>query len=509
MQSTRAWPLVQARRVLERLEGENRTVIFETGYGPSGLPHIGTFTEVLRTSMIIGAFKSISDAPTKLICFSDDMDGLRKVPSNIPNKDLIAGYLGRPLCAIPDPFEEEESFGAHMHKRLTNFLDRFGFEYQLLTASSCYRSGLFDAQLLKVLERYEEIMDIMLPSLGEQRRASYSPFLPICPDTGKVLQVPIVERNLQTGTIKYLDPLSSQVRETKVTGGNCKLQWKPDFSMRWSALKVDFEMYGKDVGANEDIYQRICQVLGGKPPVLYTYEFFLDENASKISKSKGSKAVSMEEWLEYGPVESLKLFIYQNPERAKRLHLGLIPKCADEYLDLNEQYHNQSPEERLENPAHYVHDGKVPNIEKCGLNFSLILNLAAVCDADNVEVLSDMISQYGKQPSPYMYEMLQKVLNYYRQAVRSERHPMVPDARYKEDLNKILTYVKQVGLEPMGLQTYIYELSKVGANPNQKEYFRDLYKILLGQESGPRLGSLFALLGKERSEKLLKEKLAQ
>lgn len=498
----KAWPLAQAKRVLERVKNQTRTVVFETGYGPSGLPHIGTFGEVLRTSMIINAFKSISDIPTKLICFSDDMDGLRKVPENIPNRELIAKHIGQPLCSIPDPFEEEESFSAQMHKRLTNFLNRFEFEYELMTASKCYKSGLFDNCLLEALKKYDQIMEVMLPSLGEQRRLSYSPFLPICQETGKVLQVPVVERNLQAGTIKYLDPISSQAKEIQVTGGKCKLQWKPDFSMRWVALGVDFEMYGKDVAANEDIYKKICQIIGGKPPVLFTYELFLDENAQKLSKSKGN-SIDIEKWLDYAPLESLKLFIYQNPERAKKLHLGVIPKCVDEYLSLNERYHGE--EEKTFNPVHYIHDSKVPQLQTYGINFSLILNLAAACDADSTAVLSELIKQHcnAKELSPYMLELLQKALNYYKEVLRSERCNIASTTQHKDDLKKILAHIRSAEpkIDAEKLQTYIFELSR--SSSNQKQYFKELYQILLGQGSGPRLGSLFALLGKSKSEELL------
>lgn len=510
--TSRAWPFVQARRVLERLEGQKREVVFETGYGASGLPHLGTFAEVLRTSMIINAFKKISDAPTKLICFSDDMDGLRKVPGNIPNKKLIEAHIGRALCQIPDPFEEEESFSAQTHKRLKRFLDKFDFEYELLSSSDCYKSGRFDQYLLKVLENYDAIMAIMLPSLREQRRSSYSPFLPICPETGKVLQVATVERNVQNGTIKYIDPSSGQVRETKVTGGNCKLQWKPDFAMRWAALKVDFEMYGKDVGTNEDIYIRICQALGAKPPVLFTYELFLDENAQRLSKSKGN-SIEIEKWLEYAPVESLQLFIYKNPERAKRIHLGIIPRCVDEYLSLNATYHTQTEEEQLENPVYHIHNGKVPQLNTFGLNFSLLINLASTCDAQNAEILAEMVIQYAKIAKsaldPKFEALLQGAASYYKDILRESRFYLEPDEAKKEDLRKILAYIKGPNLNADELQTHIYELSKVGPNVDQQKYFKELYQILLGQVSGPRLGTLFALLGKERSKTLLEDILCK
>src|SRR6266852_8660049 len=329
-----AWPFEEARKIVARLERNPKDeVIFETGYGPSGLPHIGTFGEVARTTMVRHAFRVLTDdkIPTRLIAFSDDMDALRKVPDNVPNKDMLAAHLGEPLSRVPDPFSNQHpSFGAANNARLRAFLDRFGFEYEFLSSTDCYMSGRFDRALLKVLERFDEVMAIMLPSLRQERAQTYSPFLPISPRTGVVLQVPILAHDPKAGTITYEDPDAREPVTTPVTGGRCKLQWKPDWAMRWLALGVDYEMAGKDLIDSVKLSGEICRALGGTPPDGFTYELFLDEQGQKISKSKGN-GLTIEEWLRYAGPESLSLFMYREPKSAKRLYFDVIPRHVDEY----------------------------------------------------------------------------------------------------------------------------------------------------------------------------------
>src|SRR2546430_4279786 len=236
-ETTNAWPFEEARKIVARLKKKPKDeVIFETGYGPSGLPHIGTFGEVARTTMVRHAFRVLTDdrIKTRLIAFSDDMDGLRKVPDNVPNKDMLATHLGKPLTQVPDPFSNEyPSFGAHNNARLRAFLDTFGFEYEFLSSTDCYKSGQFDATLLLFLQRFDAVMNIMLPSLREERAQTYSPFLPIDPRTGVVLQVPVLAHDAKRGTITYEDPETNERFTVPVIGGRCKLQWKPDWAMRW------------------------------------------------------------------------------------------------------------------------------------------------------------------------------------------------------------------------------------------------------------------------------------
>src|SRR5580765_7385828 len=383
--AARAWPFEEARKLVARIEARRaagrsvKDVLFETGYGPSGLPHIGTFGEVARTSWVRQAFEMLSDVPTRLVAFSDDMDGLRKVPDNVPNQEMLREHLGKPLTAIPDPFGTHESFGRHNNARLKAFLDRFGFRYEFLSATECYKSGRFDAALLSVLRHYEQVRDVVLPTLGPERSATYSPFLPVCARTGRVLQVPIVAWDAQAGTVVYED--DGARTEVPVTGGHCKLQWKADWAMRWFALGVDYEMSGKDLIPSVDLSTKIVRLLGATPPETFTYELFLDEQGQKISKSKGN-GLSVDEWLAYGTEESLALFMFQKPRAAKRLYFDMIPKAVDEYLAFVEQYHRESnaKEAVLNNPVWFIHAG-APPIEDYPVSFALLLNLVSASGA--------------------------------------------------------------------------------------------------------------------------------
>lgn len=380
--AAKAWPFQEARRLLERLGGDTAQtpdkgyVLFETGYGPSGLPHIGTFGEVARTTMVRHAFTLLSDIPTRLFAFSDDMDGLRKVPDNIPNKDVLTPHLGKPLTAVPDPFGTHDSFGAHNNARLQAFLDTFGFEYEFLSSTECYRAGRFDTALLSMLQNYDAVMKVILPTLGPERQATYSPFLPVDPDSGIVLQVPMEEVRPDAGSVVYRHPETGALVETPVTGGACKLQWKADWAMRWVALDVDYEMSGKDLIDSVTLSSKIARILGARPPLNLTYELFLDENGEKISKSRGN-GLTIDEWLTYGPTESLSLYMYGKPKTAKRLHFDIIPKSVDEYLSHAAKYAEQDETVRLENPAWHIHAGAVPEV-RADLTFAVLLNRKSV-----------------------------------------------------------------------------------------------------------------------------------
>jgi len=397
--TSKAWPFEEARRVLKRYEKappEKGYVLFETGYGPSGLPHIGTFGEVARTTMIRRAFQEISDIPTRLICFSDDLDGMRKVPENVPNQDMLKGHLQLPLTSVPDPFEQFDSFGDHNNAMLRRFLDTFGFDYEFVSATEFYKSGQFDAVLLRAAERYDDIMAVMLASLREERQQTYSCFLPISPKTGRVLYVPIKHVDAKAGTITF-DEDGEEIT-LPVTGGNVKLQWKPDFGARWAALDVDFEMYGKDHSTNTPIYDRICEILGGKKPEHFTYELFLDQDGQKISKSKGN-GLSIDEWLTYASTESLSYFMYLKPKTAKRMHLDVIPKAVDEYHQQLRAYPDQTPEQKLANPVWHIHGGNVPASDMA-IPFQMLLNLASVAGAADKDGLWGFIRRYVPDASP-------------------------------------------------------------------------------------------------------------
>jgi lysyl-tRNA synthetase class 1 len=510
-----AWPFLEANKILSRIDGKTPKkgyVLFETGYGPSGLPHIGTFCEVARTIMVMEAFKQISDIPTRLFCFSDDMDGLRKVPVNLPNTELLKANLGKPLTAIPDPFGECESFGHYMNAKLRSFLDRFGFKYEFFSSTQCYKSGLFDEMMVKVIERYDKIMALMLPTFRDERKATYSPFMPICPRTGIVLQVPIEKVNLSSKTVTYIDS-NGELVEVPVTKGHCKLQWKPDFGMRWAALNVDYEMYGKDHRPNAEIYSEICRILDGAEPVQFFYELFLNEEGSKISKSTGN-GITIDEWLHYAPLESMSLFMYQSPTKAKRLHFDVIPKNVDEYITFNKKYHEENDKvKKLANPVHHIHNGNVPRIETFGLTFGLLLNLASVCNPDDKSVLWGFISRYAPkanvESAPYLDHLANFAVNYYNDFIKSNKIYITPNDQQKIILEKIIKLLSSLpnDIEAEQIQEKIYDIGNQAGYENLRDYFKELYQILLGQTEGPRLGSFIKLFGIEDSKKLIQAKL--
>jgi len=520
--ASNAWPFQEARTLLQkRLEkrgkgkegGEKGYVLFETGYGPSGLPHIGTFGEVVRTTMVRQALHTIApDIPTKLFAFSDDMDGLRKVPDNIPNKEMVAQHLGKPLTQIPDPFGTHDSFGAHNNARLQAFLDSFGFDYDFQSSTEWYTSGRFDAALLKVLQNYEKVKGVVLPTLGPERRETYSPFLPICPETGIVLQVPVIETNVDAGTIVYQREDGKKV-ETLVTGGHCKLQWKADWAMRWAALDVDYEMSGKDLTDSVSLGAKICRILGGEPPVNLTYELFLDDKGEKISKSKGN-GLAVEDWLKYAPAESLSLFMYQKPKTAKRLYFDVIPRAVDEYQSFVDAYPRQEPKDQANNPTWHIHNGNVPAPEK-GVNFSMLLNLVGVCHSDDPAIIWQYLTNYAPDVNPETMPLLDRLVRfaiaYYNDFVKPNKKFRKAEAAEVEALKELRDELAKQpeNAEGSDLQSIVFA---VGKNhecfADLKAWFKAQYQILLGQDTGPRMGSFFALYGVKESVALLDKAIA-
>lgn len=510
----RAWPFEEARKLLDRLDGkppEKGYLLFETGYGPSGLPHIGTFGEVVRTTMVRRAFELLSDVPTRLFCFSDDMDGLRKVPDNVPNQELLRKHLGEPLTRIPDPFGEYESFGHHNNARLRGFLDSFGFEYEFQSSTDWYHSGRFDEALLGVLRRYDAIMEVMLPSLREERQQSYSPFLPVSPKTGRVLQVPILAHDAEAGTIVFDDEDGTRT-ELPVTGGRCKLQWKPDWGMRWAALGVDYEMSGKDLIPSVQLASKICRILGARPPEGFNYELFLDEKGQKISKSKGN-GLSVEEWLAYAPPESLSLFMYQKPRTAKRLYFDVIPRAVDDYLTYLEKFPGEEPAQRLENPAWHIHEGRPP-AEVPPLTFSLLLNLVGTVNADEPGVVWGYISRYAPGASaesePLLDRLVGYAIAYYRDFVKPAKRYRGAGETERAALQDLLAALQALpdDADAETIQNEVYEVGKRHPFPGLRDWFKACYEILLGQEQGPRLGSFFALYGLDNARALIARALA-
>ena len=513
----KAWVYEEARKLLTRVNSKTPDkgyVLLETGYGPSGLPHIGTFGEVARTTFVRKAFAEISDIPTRLFAFSDDMDGLRKVPDNVPNQEMLAKFIGKPLTQVPDPFGTHDSFGAHNNARLCAFLDAFGFEYEFQSSTEFYKTGKFDATLLLMLEKFDDILKIILPTLGPDRRETYSPFLPVCPRTGVVLQVPVIERKLDAGTIVYRDPETNELVEVPVTGGHCKMQWKADWAMRWKALDVDYEMSGKDLIDSVKLSSQICRVLGAKAPENLTYELFLDDQGGKISKSKGN-GLSVEEWLRYGTQESLALFMYQKPQTAKRLYFDVIPKHVDEYLSFSNALRRQSEIEQLENPAHHIKSAlpRAKDALETPLNFSILLNLASVCNTEDKSVLWGFISKYDANLSPasapLMDDLVGHALVYYRDFILPHKKYRAPSDIERAALEDMIMVLKGFNDDAKAeeIQTQIYEVGKRHAFAELRDWFKCVYQVVLGQDDGPRMGSFVQLFGRENMIKLIEGRL--
>src|SRR5271167_4902309 len=527
-QASKAWPFEEARKLVARVERTGQSeVLFETGYGPSGLPHIGTFGEVARTTMVRHAFRVLTDdaIETRVLAFSDDMDGLRKTPDNIPNREMVQAHLGKPLTEIPDPFGEYESFAAHNNARLRRFLDSFGFDYEFASSTEYYKTGRFDAALLHMLRRFEALQAIMLPSLREERAATYSPFLPIHPRTRIVMQVPLLGVDAEAGTIRWRDPDTDEEFETPVTGGHCKLQWKPDWAMRWYALGVDYEMAGKDLIDSVKLSSRVARALGGTPPEGFNYELFLDEHGQKISKSKGN-GLTIDEWLRYASPESLSLFMYREPKSAKRLHFDVIPRAVDDYQQFLDGFSRQDARQQLANPVWHIHAGHPP-VADMPVTFQLLLTLVSSSNAENAATLWGFIGRYRPgvtpQTHPKLDAMVGYAINYYRDFVapdRKFREPTEGERAALGDLRDALSNLPATA-SAEEIQTVVYEIGrrepfldavkkgKDGRPGVSLDWFNMLYQVLLGQEKGPRFGSFVAVYGLQNAVAMIDGALAR
>jgi len=514
----KAWPFQEAIKVIKNLGDFNNFikpkkgyVLFETGYGPSGLPHIGTFGEVVRTTMVKNAFESLIDCQTKLITFSDDMDGLRKVPENVPNKEMLSKFIGKPLTSIPDPFEKFESFGHHNNAKLRSFLDKFNFEYDFVSSTESYKAGKFDDTLISILENYEKVLSIILPTLRSERQSTYSPFLPISPVTGDVLQVKILEYKKQDNSIIYLDPHNNKKTEILVTGGNCKLQWKVDWAMRWMSFDVDYEMCGKDLTESVDLASKICRVMQKKSPQNLIYEMFLDEKGEKISKSVGN-GISVDEWLRYASPESLSLYMFQKPKSAKKLFFDVIPKNIDEYYSHLNKFHQIDTKDQYNNPVWHIHNASPPKF-KSEISFNSLLNLVSVCNSNEKKVIWGFVNEYddslNPKNNPEFDNLIQYAINFYNDFI-------LPSKKYLKinDLNRNIFLQLKLILSNMDpdcssedIQTKIYELGKRNDFENLRDFFKLIYQVLFGQEQGPRLGSFIKLYGINKTIKLIEDAL--
>jgi len=525
---SKAWPFEEARKIIKRYEGKEwpEAVLLETGYGPSGLPHLGTFGEVARTTMVRHAFRILTEdkVPTRLLSFSDDMDGMRKIPDNVPDRSFLEPHLHKPLTVVPDPFDGEyESFGHHNNAMLRRFLDTFGFDYEFASATDYYNSGRFDPILRRVAERYDDIMAIMLPTLGEERRATYSPFLPISPNTGRVLYLPIKKVDATNATITYDDPDTGEEVTQSILGGKVKLQWKPDFGARWAALGVDFEMFGKDHGPNMGIYDRICEALGGRAPEHFVYELFLDEKGEKISKTKGN-GLTIDEWLTYSPTESLALYMFQKPRTAKKLYFDVIPRAVDEYYTFLSAYQRQEWKERLANPVYHIHSGNVPNLE-LPVTYSLLLNLATASNPENADVMWGFISRHAPGVTPQTHPHLDRLVGYAIQYFRDfvKKSYRAPDPEERATLEALSQKLGNLpaGADGEAIQNAALDVARSieryqdhakkspeGGPGVSVAFFQMIYQILLGQERGPRFGSFVSLYGIDNTRALITKALA-
>ena len=513
IEKTNAWPFVEAKKILRERKkyiDQKGKIILQTGYGPSGLPHIGTFGEVARTSMLVNALNKLTDVPKEIITFSDDMDGLRKVPENIPNKELLENNLHKPLTVVPDPFKKFNSFGEHNNEMLKTFLDNFNFIYTFKSSSELYKTGFFNETLKLILNKYNEIMDIIIPTLGKERQKTYSPFLPICPDTGVVLEIPVLEIDEKNSKVIF-DNFGKKL-EKSILDGHCKLQWKVDWAMRWYALDVDFEMYGKDLIESAILSTKIIKILGKTNPSGFAYELFLDEKGEKISKSKGN-GITIDEWLEYASPESLSLFMYQNPKRAKKLYREIVPKAVDEYLDFIEKGKNQNELQMLLNPVWHVHNGMIPK-ENTIMTFSMLLNLVEASNANSKELLWKFVKKYKpnilEKDHPIFNMLIGYAIKYFNDVIKKNKKYKKPNLNEKKALDALVSALEKCTdeMQPEEIQTKIYSVGKEnGYKENLRDWFKLIYEVVFGDENGPRMGFFISFFGVKETQQLIKDKI--
>ncbi|MGL3828301.1 lysine--tRNA ligase [Candidatus Pelagibacter communis] len=513
LDKTNAWPFVEAKKMLRERKSlieKKGKITLQTGYGPSGLPHIGTFGEVARTSMMVNALKQLTDLPTEIITFSDDMDGLRKVPDNVPNQKLLEDNLHKPLTEVPDPFEKFNSFGEHNNEMLKKFLDSFQFQYNFKSSTKLYKSGFFNSALQLILENYDGIMNIILPTLGKERQKTYCPFLPICPDTGHVLEIPVLE--IDKNNSKIIFDNEGKKLEKSILDGNCKLQWKVDWAMRWYALDVDFEMYGKDLIESAILSTKIIKLIGKNNPSGFAYELFLDEKGEKISKSKGN-GITIDQWLEYASPESLSLYMYQNPKRAKKLYKEIVPKAVDEYLDFIEKAKNQDELKMLMNPVWHVHNGKIPK-ENSIMSFSMLLNLVETSNADSKDLLWKFVKKYkpdiNEENFPIFDSLVSYAIKYFNDVIKSQKNYKKPNQEEKIALEALVKNLEKCNdqMSPEDIQTLIYSTGKEnGYAENLRDWFKLIYQVVFGDENGPRMGFFISFFGVNETKELIMSKI--
>jgi lysyl-tRNA synthetase class 1 len=511
-----SWPFKEAQKLQKRFfDFPPHPVRFETGFGPSGMPHIGTFAEVARTTWVRHAFESLTNQPTELIAFSDDMDGLRKVPLNLPNPDMLAENLGKPLCDIPDPFGERESYSAHMNQMLVAFLDSYRFDYTFQSSQEAYRRGDFNDGLAVILGRVDEIKQMILPTMSESKRTHWSPFFPICEKCGRIYTTRVTGYHATDNTIDYVCDREDggfthcgHKGSTSIFNGRVKVGWKIDWALRWYSYDIGYEMYGKDLIESAKLSGKIVRKMGKQPPTGLFYELFLDEQGRKISKSVG-KGLTIDAWISYAPLESLLYYIFQNPKQAKRLFWGIVPKSVDDYLAGLNQYETLDPDKRPNATIwHLFNQGKTVPTYRSPINFSLINNLISAVGADDIDLILEYLKRYdssiGNEMS-IMEDLVKKAMNYYRDFILPKKDYRSPTDREKGMLK--LLHAKLAGYEGNDedeLQSIPFAVARE-SDESPKAFFKMFYEVVFGQERGPRFGTFVQLVGKEKALHLLKK----
>ena len=515
----KSWPFKEAERIIKARERTqaNGPALFQTGFGPSGLPHIGTFAEVARTTWVRRAFEYLSGEETRLYAFCDDQDGLRKVPDNLPNQEMLQANLGKPLCDIPDPYGCCESFSHHMIGNLERFLDTFEFDYTLKRSSDAYRSGEFNNGLAILLDKVEDVLDIILPTMKEENRAAWSPFFPRCETCGRVNTTRVTAYNKSEKTIDYTCDIDlgnvagcGHAGTSSVLGGASKMGWKIDWALRWYCYGVDYEMYGKDLIPSAELSAKIVRLMGGRPPQGLFYELFLDEMGEKISKSKGN-GVSIEQWLEYAPIDSLAHFIFREPRQAKKLFFNMIPKTMDEYLDHLRKYPSVADEKKPDTPLWHIHNRgrQVPSYNS-SINFSTVNNLVSALGNPTRDLLISYLARYDEKSTTYpdvIDGLIEKGLKFYEDHILPTKQYRTPTATERPLFEQLAETLKSLGIEEKTekeLQGLVFDIARDN-DTDPKTFFAAIYQVLLGQERGPRFGTFAKLVGIERVLSLIEE----
>ena len=512
----RSWPFKEAEKLCKRFQHPPESPVrFETGFGPSGLPHIGTFAENARTTWVRHAFEFLTGWPTQLIAFSDDMDGLRKVPLNMPRQDMLANHLGKPLCHIPDPFETSDSYSGTMNTKLRSFLDGYQFDYTFQGSYEAYQRGDFNEGLEIILRNVDAVKSIILPTMSAEKGRDWSPFFPICGKCGKINSTRVTGYDVANNAVGYVcDRQEDRAKgcgyqgTASIFNGHVKVGWKVDWALRWYAYDIAYEMYGKDLIESAKLSGRITRLMGKQPPTGLFCELFLDEDGRKISKSVG-KGLTIDSWTMYAPLESLLYYIFQNPKQAKRLFWGIVPKSVDDYLLGLNNYHSLDAQKKPDSPLwHLFNKGAgVPEF-KTSINFSLVNNLVSAVGADDRELILEYLKRYDPGIEAHravIEDLVNKAMNYYRDFIVPHKRYRMPTTQEKKMLMRLRDELAAYeGDDEKEIQTLPFAVAREYSEP-PNNFFKLFYEVVFGQERGPRFGTFVRLVGKEKAISLLDE----